>query len=63
MADWINFGTGRDASINFGKTANMSEGDTILFDGYTDSTSGYMLSTDGTKFRLPLQFVGNRLFS
>lgn len=54
MADWINFGTGREASIKFGKTANMSEGDTILFDGYTDSTSGYMLSTDGTKFRLPL---------
>lgn len=54
MSDWINFGTGREAAINFGKMANMSEGDTILFDGYTDSSSGYMLSTDGTKFRLPL---------
>lgn len=54
MSDWINFGTGREAVINFGKMANMLEGDTILFDGYTDSSSGYMLSTDGTKFRLPL---------
>lgn len=54
MVDWINFGTGRDATITFGKMANMSEGDTILFDGYDDSSSGYMLSTDGTKFRLPL---------
>ena len=54
MADWINFGTGRDSTITFGKMANMSEGDTILFDGYDDSSSGYMLSTDGTKFRLPL---------
>lgn len=54
MSDWINFGTGREAAINFGKMGNMSEGDTILFDGYTDSSSGYMLSTDGTKFRLPL---------
>lgn len=52
--DWIEFGIGREAVINFGKMANMSEGDTILFDGYTDSSSGYMLSTDGTKFRLPL---------
>ena len=52
--DWIEFGIGREAAINFGKMANMSEGDTILFDGYTDSSSGYMLSTDGTKFRLPL---------
>ena len=54
MADWINFGTGRDATITFGNMANMSEGDAILFDGYDDSSSGYMLSTDGTKFRLPL---------
>lgn len=54
MSDWINFGTGREAAINFGKMANMSEGDTILFDGYVDSSSGYMLITDGTKFRLPL---------
>ena len=54
MADWINFGTGRDATITFGNMANMSGGDTILFDGYDDSSSGYMLSTDGTKFRLPL---------
>lgn len=54
MSDWIEFGVGREAAINFGKMTNMSEGDTILFDGYTDSSSGYMLSTDGTKFRLPL---------
>lgn len=54
MADWINFGTDRDVDINFGKMANMSENDIILFDGYDDSDSGYMLSTDGTKFRLPL---------
>lgn len=54
MADWIEFGVGREAAIDFGKMANISEGDTILFDGYTDSSSGYMLSTDGTKFRLPL---------
>lgn len=54
MSDWINFGTGSEAAINFGKMANMLEGDTILFDGYTDSSSGYMLSTDGTKFGLPL---------
>lgn len=52
--DWIEFGVGMEAATNFGKMANMSEGDTILFDGYTDSSSGYMLSTDGTKFRLPL---------
>lgn len=54
MSDWINFGTGREAAINFGKMTNMSEGDTILFDGYTDSSSGYMLAVDGDKFRLPL---------
>ena len=54
MSDWIEFGVGREAAIDFGKMANISEGDTILFDGYTDSSSGYMLSTDGTKFRLPL---------
>lgn len=54
MSDWIEFGVGREAEIDFGKMANISEGDTILFDGYTDSSSGYTLSTDGTKFRLPL---------
>ena len=54
MADWIEFGVGREAAIDFGKMVNMLEGDTILFEGYTDSSSGYMLSTDGTKFRLPL---------
>lgn len=54
MADWIEFGVGREAVIDFGKIANMSESDILLFDGYTDSSSGYMLSTDGTKFRLPL---------
>lgn len=54
MSDWIEFGVGREAAIDFGKMANISEGDTILFDGYADSSSGYMLSTDGTKFRLPL---------
>ena len=54
MSDWIEFGVGREAANDFGKMANISEGDTILFDGYTDSSSGYMLSTDGTKFRLPL---------
>lgn len=54
MADWIEFGVGREAAIDFGKMANMSEGDAILFDGYTDSSSGYTLSVDSTKFRLPL---------
>ena len=54
MSDWIEFGVGREAAIDFGKMANISEGDAILFDGYADSSSGYMLSTDGTKFRLPL---------
>lgn len=54
MADWINFGIGREATSNFGKMANMSESEIIAFDGYVDSSSGYMLSTDGTKFRLPL---------
>lgn len=54
MADWINFGIGREAAFNFGKMANMSESEIIAFDGYVDSSSGYMLSTDGTKFRLPL---------
>ena len=52
--DWIEFGIGREAAIDFGKMVNMLERDTILFDGYTDSSAGYMLSTDGTKFRLPL---------
>ena len=54
MSDWINLGAGREATIDFGKMVNMLERDTILFDGYTDSSAGYMLSTDGTKFRLPL---------
>lgn len=54
MADWINFGIGREAAFNFGKMANMSESEIIAFDGYVDSSSGYMLSTNGTKFRLPL---------
>ena len=54
MADWINFGTGMDATINFGKMANMSWSDTLLFDGYDDTSSGYSLSVDSTKFRLPL---------
>ena len=40
MADWINFGTDGDVAINFGKMANMSENDIILFDGYDDSDSG-----------------------
>lgn len=54
MSDWINMGAGREAAINFGKMANMSESEMIAFDGYVDSSSGYTLSTDGTKFRLPL---------
>ena len=54
MADWINFGIGREAAFNFGKMVNMSESEIIAFDGHVDSSSGYMLSTDGTKFRLPL---------
>lgn len=54
MADWINFGTGRKAATNFGKVANMSENGTLMFDGYTYSASGYALSTDGTKFKLPI---------
>jgi hypothetical protein len=54
MANWIEFGTGREAAINFGKMANMSWSDTLLFDGYDDTSSGYTLSVDSTKFRLPL---------
>lgn len=54
MSDWINLGAGGEAAINFGKMANMSESEMIAFDGYVDSSSGYTLSTDGTKFRLPL---------
>lgn len=54
MSDWINFGTDREAAINFGKAANMLESDMLLFDGYVDSSSGYMLTIDGDKFRLPL---------
>lgn len=58
MSDWINFGTDREAAINFGKAANMSESDMLLFDGYVDSSSGYMLTIDGDKFRLPLNSLG-----
>lgn len=58
MSDWINLGAGREAAINFGKMANMSESEMIAFDGYVDSSSGYTLSTDGTKFRLPLNSLG-----
>lgn len=58
MSDWINFGTDREAAINFGKTANISESDMLLFDGYVDSSSGYMLTIDGDKFRLPLNSLG-----
>lgn len=58
MSDWINFGTDREAAINFGKTANMSESDMLLFDEYVDSSSGYMLTIDGDKFRLPLNSLG-----
>lgn len=54
MSDWINLGTGREAAINFGKMANMSWSDTLLFDGCADTSSGYTLSIDSTKFRLPL---------
>lgn len=54
MSDWINFGTDREAAINFGKAANMLESDMLLFDGYVDSSSGCMLTIDGDKFRLPL---------
>lgn len=54
ISDWINFGTNREAAINFGKMANMSESDILLFDGCVDSLSGYMLTVDGDKFRLPL---------
>lgn len=55
MAEWINFGIDREAAINFGKMVNMSEVDTLLFDGYDYSLSyGYSLGTDGTKFRLPV---------
>ena len=58
MSDWINFGTDREAAINFGKTANMSESDMLLFDGCVASSSGYMLTIDGDKFRLPLNSLG-----
>ena len=54
ISDWINFGTDGDAAINFGKMANMSESNILLFDGCVDSVSGYMLTIDGDKFRLPL---------
>lgn len=53
--DWIEFGTDMKAAIKFGKAANMSEHDTLLFDEWVDtSTSGYSLSTDGTRFRIPV---------
>lgn len=53
--DWIEFGVGTKAAINFGKTANKSEHETLLFDEWVDSsTSGYSLSTDGAKFRIPV---------
>lgn len=53
--DWIEFGTDMKAAIKFGKAANKSEADVLLFDEFVDSsTSGYSLSTDGTKFRIPV---------
>ena len=53
--DWIEFGTGTKAATKFGKAANKSKSDVLLFDEFVDSsTSGYSLSTDGTKFRLPV---------
>lgn len=54
MSDWIDFGTSREAAINFGKMANMSESNILLFDGCVDLSFGYMLTIDGDKFRLPL---------
>ena len=53
--DWIEFSTDMKAAIKFGKAANKSEADVLLFDEFVDSsTSGYSLSTDGTKFRIPV---------
>lgn len=53
--DWIEFGTDMKAAIKFGKAANKSEADVLLFDEFVDSsTSGYSLRTDGTKFRIPV---------
>lgn len=53
--DWIEFGADMKAAIKFGKAANKSEADVLLFDEFVDSsTSGYSLSTDGTKFRIPV---------
>lgn len=53
--DWIEFGTGVEAAIKFGKAANKLKSDVLLLDEFVDSsTSGYSLSTDGTKFRLPV---------
>lgn len=53
--DWIEFGTDMKAAIKFGKAANKSEADVLLFDEFVDSsTSGYSLSTGGTKFRIPV---------
>lgn len=54
MSNWINFGTSREDATNFGRMANMSWSDTLLFDGYDDTSSGYKLSVDSTKFRLPV---------
>lgn len=53
--DWIEFGTDMKAAIKFGKAANKSKADVLLLDEFVNSsTSGYYLSTDGTKFRLPV---------
>lgn len=53
--DWIEFGTDMKAAIKFGKAVNKSKADVLLFDEFVDSsTSGYSLSTDGTKFRIPV---------
>lgn len=53
--DWIEFGADMKAAIKFGKAANKSEADVLLFDEFVDSsTSGYSLSTNGTKFRIPV---------
>lgn len=53
--EWIEFGTDMKAAIKFGKAANKSKADVLLFDEFVDSsTSGYSLSTDGTKFRIPV---------
>ena len=57
--DWIEFGTGMKAATKFGKAVNKLKSDVLLFDEFVDSsTSGYSLSTDGTKFRLPVNNLG-----